>query len=273
MATGSFLLQKLSASAWYLTPDIFQIAQNVLSSKYINGAKILNLHENTAKVESSSYQKDSKMIIPISGVMLDEVGGLDMLCGAYGYNILQEDLQKAYEDDSINHVILKWNSPGGMAVGCERMSNEVRQLATKKRVTSLVMGQMCSAAYYIGSAADEIYASDPLSMVGSIGTYLLHCDQSVKDANEGLKFTFISAGKYKTNGNGHEPLTADSLSMFQELVDNCYSLFLNAVSTNRKLDIEQVKQLAEGKAFTANKAPSGLIDGIATLDEILTWET
>lgn len=275
METGkSFLLQKINTSIWFVRPEILQVLQGVLNTKFNEGLKIGSFLDVAPKaaIEGSEKITDGKMVIPISGVMLNKAGGLDALCGVYGYNMLKGSLQAAWDNDDVNHVILDWDSPGGMSCGCSEMANEVRTLATKKRVTSICTGQMCSAAYYIGSAADEIYASDPMCIIGSIGCYMLHCDQSSKDAQDGLKFTYVKAGKYKTLGNEHEPLDDGSKSILQDMVNNAYDMFLSDVATNRNTSVDAIKNLAEGKIYDANKAPKALFDGIKTLDELLMME-
>jgi len=269
METGSYLLQKINTSVWYLRPEILQVLNGVLNTKFNDGLKVTNLIEGPIKKSANSSIERGVMIIPIHGIMLNRVGGMDALCGSYGYNMLKESLQAANDNSDISKVVLEWDTPGGMSCGCEEMMKEVRLLAERKEVISLCVGQMCSAGYYIGSAANAVYASDPMCQIGSIGCTMTHCDESGKDAQDGLVFTTFYAGKYKNLGNPHSSLTDEAKIEIQDIVDNGYNNFLNAVAVNRNLTVDTLKSLAEGKVYIANKAPSELLDGIKTLDEIL----
>jgi signal peptide peptidase SppA len=202
--------------------------------------------------------------------MLNRASNLDALCGMVGYNKIAEGL--AYAAKQSDHIVLNWDSPGGMSKGAEGLSMKIHKLTQTHRVTSLVNNSMYSAAYFAGSAADEIYATCRSDGVGSIGTYLMHVDQSASDTMRGLKVTYISAGEFKTIGNSHEPLSGKSLNYLQKEVNAVNDVFLETVLSNRSRhfsSIEDVRKVAEGQTFLAHEAvANGLIDGIATLEEI-----
>ena len=128
---------------------------------------------------------------------------------------------------------------------------------------------MASAAYLIGSACTEVYATQT-SRVGSIGVVAMHIDQSEKNKKDGIKPTFISAGDYKVAGNPHEKLEGSALEYLQDSVNESYEMFVNAVATSRSIDAQAVRD-TEARVYGAEKAKElGLIDEVASFDSVLS---
>jgi signal peptide peptidase SppA len=209
----------------------------------------------------------SKAVISMSGTLVRKAGYLDAMCGMAGMDMLGKLMQSAFANDAVDHVILNWDSPGGSAIGTPELADIVFSARDSKRITSFVSGKMCSAAYYIGSAAHEIYSSSAINSIGSIGVVMQHIDQSAADSSEGLKYTYIYAGKHKVDGNPHESLSPEAHGRMQKSADYLYGIFLDSVSKFRGADLSS---FAEGQVFNAGQLiGTSMIDGIATLDEIL----
>jgi signal peptide peptidase SppA len=130
---------------------------------------------------------------------------------------------------------------------------------------------MASAAYWIGSAADQVYIGADTAAVGSIGVVASHTDYSRREEMLGIKTTEIYAGKYKRIASEHQPLSADGREYMQETVDYLYSVFVGEVAKQRGSDPETVHQnMADGRIFTGQQAVSaGLVDGVSTLDQLI----
>jgi signal peptide peptidase SppA len=152
----------------------------------------------------------------------------------------------------------------------QALADEVYSARGKKPIIAQVNSFMASAAYWIGSAADEIVMT-PGAEAGSIGVYMMHKDVSAAAEQDGVKVTFIKAGKYKTEGNAFEALGAEALTAFQATVDSFYVDFTKAVARNRSVDVSAVTEgFGQGrmvKDYAAVKA--GLADSVATLDQTL----
>lgn len=136
-------------------------------------------------------------------------------------------------------------------------------------------GQMTSAAYLIGSAADEV-VSNPVSRVGSIGVITAHFDYSKAQEMQGVKKTYLYSGKYKAMGHDSAPLDDQSKKYIQERLDQYYTMFVDMVAQNRGVDKEKVLgDMAEGRIFIGDKAVEvGLVDGIGSfgyaVDKLVT---
>jgi signal peptide peptidase SppA len=213
---------------------------------------------------------NGKAIIDVDGIFYNKC----ILDNDYGY--VKLDLEKtliaAVDDSSVEEVILKVKSPGGVSYGVDEIHDLILSLREIKPIIGYVNGLACSAAYWILSACTQIYAYKQ-NDVGSIGVYCMVVDYSKFLETAGIKVQYIKAGKFKTTGNAYEELSADGRKYLQEGVDECYMDFKNAVSTSRGLKLEESDTWAEGIVFEAKNALKlGLIDGIKTWQEVLGYD-
>lgn len=170
----------------------------------------------------------------------------------------------------VGAIVIDVDSPGGTALGLSGVSDKIFNLRGKKPIIAVVNDLMASAAYFIGSAADEI-VSDPDALTGSIGTISVHMDFSQFLENAGIKPTIITSGKFKGEGNPFEPLTDEAKEDMQRMVDDFGASFVEAVARNRGTTVADVKQnFGQGRVFRATKAKSiGMIDRIATMENVI----
>ncbi len=192
---------------------------------------------------------DTVAIIPIQG----EIGYADSNLGGSVVTpkTITDSITKAEEDISVSAIVLDINSPGGTPVASEEIMNAVKD--SKKPVVVWISDTGTSGAYLAASPADKIYAS-PTSLVGSIGVIMSLTDLSGLYEKIGVNQYSIKAGHYKDMGASYRDLTPEETKMLQELVDEDYEYFLKMVAENRNLDINYVRQIAEGKIYTGNQA-------------------
>ncbi len=171
----------------------------------------------------------------------------------------------------VGAIVIDVDSPGGTALGLSGVSDKIFSLRGKKPIIAVVNDLMASAAYFIGSAADEI-VSDPDALTGSIGTISVHMDFSQFLENAGIKPTVITSGKFKGEGNPFMPLTDEAKEDMQRMVDDFGASFVEAVARNRGTTITDVKQnFGQGRVFRATEAKSiGMIDRVATMENVIT---
>lgn len=171
----------------------------------------------------------------------------------------------------VGAIVIDIDSPGGTVSGLTGVTDKIFSLRGTKPIVAVVNDLMASAAYFIGSAADEIVA-DPDSQTGSIGTIGIHLDWSAALENEGIKPTIIKAGKFKGEGNPYEALSDEAKADWQAMVDEYYGKFVSAVARNRGITAAKVKSdFGQGRVFMAQKAKSvGMIDRIATLEQVIS---
>lgn len=269
MDINSLIFTKLSVTPWAIHPRMFDIFTSVFNNK-LHGDIIRpeQVYDKNTKV---NYQVlNSKAIIPVHGIVMKKSMGMEGASGIETTVNLENTLKAALDDKDVEEIILDIDSPGGTVDGTAEFADMIYAARGEKKIVAYANGLMASAAYWIASAASEIITSET-SDIGSIGVYLMHMDQSEYNKDMGIKVTYIKAGKYKTIGNPHEPLTEESISKLQEEVDYIYSLFINAVARNRNLSVEDVIKAAEGQIFVGQQAINAkLADRIGSFDNVVT---
>lgn len=172
-------------------------------------------------------------------------------------------------DDSIKAIILAVDSGGGDPVAGDEIEHALKD--AKKPTVALIRSQGDSAAYMAAIGADRIVAS-PFSEVGSIGVTASYVDQSKQDQQDGLTFNQLSTGQYKDMYNPDKPLTTEESALIHTQLSDYLGHFVDMVASDRHLDRDTVRRLADGSASTADDAlKNGLIDSIGSIDDVRTY--
>lgn len=195
----------------------------------------------------------------------------------FSYESIRSQVAAAIENSDVRVIVLRINSPGGMVSGCKELSDFLVRAGKVKPIYAYADGTMCSAAYWIGSAAKDI-AAPVTANIGSIGVRTLHIDWSRWNEKAGLSFTHLAAGEYKVLGNEDEPLSKKAKDYIQGHLNTLYAIFTDSVSSNRGIEQDGMSEVAEGRIFLADEAlEKGLIDRVVSdfesyLDHILSKE-
>ena len=208
-------------------------------------------------------------VIPVHGTLVKRNAGLDAASGLTSYTEIAAMLDSALADPQVAGILLDIDSPGGEASGSFELARRVREASAVKPVWAVANDAAYSAAYAIGSAANRLIVSET-GGVGSIGVIALHIDQSVKDANEGYRYTAVTAGTHKNDFSPHQPLTDEAKAELQAEVDRLYGLFVEHVASMRTLATDDVRSTEAGLYFGANAIAAGLADAVGTFESALT---
>ena len=208
-------------------------------------------------------------VIPVHGTLVKRTAGLDAASGLTSYTEIAAMLDSALADPQVAGILLDIDSPGGEASGSFELARRVREASAVKPVWAVANDSAYSAAYAIGSAANRLIVSET-GGVGSIGVIALHIDQSVKDANEGYRYTAVTAGTHKNDFSPHQPLTDEAKAELQAEVDRLYGLFVDHVASMRTLGTDDVRATEAGLYFGANAISAGLADAVGTFESALT---
>jgi len=202
-------------------------------------------------------------VIPIYGLIAQHPQSL----GASTVEIGRK-LDAALASRSVDAILLDVDSPGGAVGGVPELGAKIAAARAVKPITALANGLMASAAYWLGSQADEVVVT-PSGEVGSIGVYMLHEDWSQNLAQEGVKIRGISAGKYKLEGAPWEPLDPEAEAFMQQRVDEVYGWFVKAVASGRKDSQANVRGgYGEGRVLGGiQSVKANLADRVATYEE------
>ncbi len=175
-------------------------------------------------------------------------------------------LENAVINEEIKAIILEIDSYGGSPVAAEEIEQAIKRV--NKPIVVLVRDGATSAAYWVASGADIIFAS-AMSDVGSIGVTFSYLDNYQKNTKEGLTYNSLSTGKFKDYGDPDKPLTNEERKLIMRDLNIIYDKFIETVATNRNLDINKVKLLADGSSMPGQMAlENGLIDRIGGMTEV-----
>lgn len=208
-------------------------------------------------------------VIPVHGTLVRRTLGLEAESGLMSYGTLGEQLDAALASPEVTAILLDVDSPGGESGGVFDLADRLRAATQVKPIWAVANEMAFSAAYALASAANRLFVSRT-GGVGSIGVIALHLDQSVKDANEGLRYTALFAGARKNDLSPHAPLSDSAQARLQAEVDRVQGLFLDTVARQRGLPREAVQATEAGLFFGPDAVTAGLADGVATLDQALT---
>lgn len=207
-------------------------------------------------------------VIPVYGTLVRRSLGLDAASGLTSYGQVAAMLDAALADASVTGILLDIDSPGGEAGGVFELAQRVRAASAVKPVWAVASDSAFSAAYAIACAASRIYVSQT-GGVGSIGVIAMHVDQTARDAQDGYRYTAVTAGAHKNDFSPHEPLDPDAYALLQAEVDRLYGLFVDHVATMRGLDATAVRATEAGLYFGPNAISVGLADRLGTTESAL----
>jgi protease IV len=177
---------------------------------------------------------------------------------------------KRYEDsNSVKAILLNVDSPGGGVAVSQEIYTEIKRLREKKDkiVVAYLSSTGASGAYYISCAANKIVAN-PGTIVGSIGVIAEWVNYADLLEWAKLKNIVFKTGEFKDTGSATRPITENERKYFQGLIDDMYVQFVEAVSSGRKLDLQDVRAMADGRVFTGKSAKERkLIDEIGNFQD------
>lgn len=179
-----------------------------------------------------------------------------------------KDLEKLAKDDNVKAVVLRVNSPGGSAYASEQIWHAVMNLKAKKPVVVSMGGYAASGGYYISCAANYIY-SEPTTITGSIGIFGMFPDFSGLLTDKlGVKFDEVKTNKHAAFGTVARPFNEEELALLDQYIGRGYELFRKRVADGRKLSVDAVEEIAQGRVWLGNDAIGiKLVDGIGSLDD------
>lgn len=266
------VLNAVSSQKWAILPEKLQTITALLDAK-ANGVTVTraDVEAALASRHGDTPTANGVAVIPVYGTISQRMSMLDESSGGTSCEDISKAFRSALADNSIGSIVFDIDSPGGTVTGVPELAAEIRAARGQKPITAVANGQAASAAYWLASAADRIVVT-PSGEVGSIGVYTVHQDVSAAMKMEGVKNTFIQAGKYKTEGNPYEPLSDEAKANMQAGVDAFYDMFTRGVAGGRGVSLDKVlSDFGQGRMLLAADAvAAGMADEVATLGQVLS---
>lgn len=177
------------------------------------------------------------------------------------------DLDKLAEDDDVKAVVLRVNSGGGSAYASEQIWHSMMKLKEKKPVVVSMGGMAASGGYYISCPANYIYA-EPTTLTGSIGIFGMFPDISGLLTDKlGIKFDEVKTNRNSGFGTPARPFNEEEMAMLENYVGRGYELFRKRVADGRKMKVEEVEAIAQGRVWLGQDGlKNKLVDALGGLD-------
>ena len=175
------------------------------------------------------------------------------------------------KDSSVPAVIVAVDSPGGSVAGGESLHSALLRVAAVKPLIAVMRGTAASAGYMVSLPAERIFAREA-TLTGSIGVILQTAEFSGLLNTLGIDPEAITSGPLKDQPSFTRPLTPQGREYLNTLVQDMYDQFVTMVAQGRHMDVDAVRKLADGRAYTGRQAKAlGLIDEIGGETEARAW--
>jgi signal peptide peptidase SppA len=209
-------------------------------------------------------------VLPLHGVIAQRMNLFTAISGGTSTELFGKAFDEAMADPEVQAIVLDIDSPGGSVAGTEELAQKVFKARGAKPIVAIADSLAGSAAYWIGSQADQFVAS-PSSQVGSIGVLTSHTDVSKAEDAAGVKTSVISIPDAKSEGHPYAPLSDDARANVVASMQPFYDMFLKAVARGRGVSVADVRDgYGQGRVLGASPAKdAGMVDRIEALPETI----
>jgi protease IV len=180
------------------------------------------------------------------------------------------DLRDHGENPAVKAVVVRVNSPGGVVAPTQEIVSAIQRVRKAGKPVVASFGAVAaSGGYYVGTAADRIYAS-PGTLTGSIGVVMQMANIEGLLKKVGVEYVVVKAGAYKDVGNFARTMTPEERRILQALLDDVHGQFIAAVAQGRNLDANTVRGIADGRIYSGRQALAlKLIDTLGGLEDAI----
>ncbi|UCE67558.1 MAG: S49 family peptidase, partial [Candidatus Zixiibacteriota bacterium] len=281
----SNLLDYCTSHDWAMRLSVMESMSGIIE-RHVKGQHLTEAEINAITAETHAACPDhrriravfssnpSMAVIDISGVIAKHADMVNDISQPRGTSIetLRDEFSKAMADDKIESIFLNIESPGGSIDGLADFASEIFEASFKKPIVAFADDLCASAAYWMASQANIVYASQT-SDIGSIGVYTLYVDSTERAKTEGLKFHIFRSGIHKGVGSAGIEITEENQEAIQERIDAKFEIFFDAIMRGRAeagLTENELREIADGRCFVGEAAlDNKLVDAIMTIPQAL----
>lgn len=213
-------------------------------------------------------KKDAVAVIPLYGVITQ---GSSSRSWERGSQQIAKRIKTLAGKKEVKAIVLDINSPGGSVGAVQEIYSAVlrAKAETKKPFVARFGDVSASGGYYVASACDVIVAQ-PGTITGSIGVIFSVSNFEGLMKKVGMRSEVVKSGKFKDMGSMSREMTPEERKLLQAMIDDSYDQFVTAVAQGRKMDLEKVKLLADGRIYTGRQGKeAGLVDKLGDLQDAL----
>jgi protease-4 len=263
LALATKLIDKIGYEDEY--HDLIRTKLKVKKDEEYNKISISD-YASIADSPSTNFTADNTIaVIYAQGEIQGGEGSVNII----GEGSVNRSLKEAREDKDVKAVVLRVDSPGGSALTSELIWREI-ELTKKVKPVVVSMGNVAaSGGYYISCNANTIFAESS-TITGSIGVFGLLPNLTQVGKNIGINAEQVRTHKNASGYSVFEPLDENFKGVVLESIEDVYSTFLKRVADGRKMTVEQVDAIAQGRIWTGTDAvKNGLVDKIGGLNDAI----
>ena len=180
-----------------------------------------------------------------------------------------KEIKEHTTDRSIKAIILRIDSPGGAVGPSQEIYEEVKKASAEKHIVVSMGSIAASGGYYVASPADMIFAN-PGTLTGSIGVIMEIPNLEGLMTKIGIRTEVIKSGKHKDMASAFRKMEKADRDILQGVLDTVHEQFIRAVAEGRKLTVDSIRPIADGRIFTGEQAKGlKLVDELGTLEDAI----
>ena len=231
----------------------------LIFSTVVTTAMILMTLLVTLSTRDTEFEFGEKVgVIEINGIIADSK------------NVLNH-LKRFREDNAIKAIVVRIDSPGGAVGPSQEIFREIRKTSATKKVVASMGTIATSGGYYIAAGANGIVAN-PGTITGSIGVIMGFTNYEELLHKIGLVPIVVKSGEYKDLGSPVREMKPEEKKILQEFAKKIHRQFIKDIVDGRKMDMEKVESLADGRIFTGQESKKfGLVDRLGNLEDAIEW--
>ena len=203
-------------------------------------------------------------VIVASGTILDGFQSP----GSIGGDSMAAMIRRAGEDEDVQALVLRVDSPGGSAFASDIILRELEVFQKSGRPLVVSMSSVAaSGGYWISMSADQIWAS-PTTITGSIGVGATFPTFNRSLERLGVNVDGVGTTASAGQGNPLRELGPEVNQSIQQMIEHTYKEFIGQVAEFREKGIDEVDEVARGRVWIATDAQQyGLVDELGDLDD------
>ncbi len=175
------------------------------------------------------------------------------------------------EDNAIQAVVLRVDSPGGGVGPSQEIYTELKRLAQRKPLVVSFGSVAASGGYYLAMAGERLFAN-PGSITGSIGVVMSFPDYQELMGKVGIRTEVIKSGSYKDIGSAMRDMTDEERHLLNDMLIDVHSQFVEVVSKGRNMPLDELIPYVDGRIFTGRQALEiGLVDELGGFNDAVAY--
>lgn len=261
---------KLADKTAYLDEIIDELKKNGAEDDETGSFAQVNLRDylrRQTKPAELGDDTDKVAVLYAEGEIVDANGYTNDM---FGGEWLAGELRQLRRNGAVKALVLRVNSPGGSAFASEVARREIQNFRDTGRPVIISMGSLAaSGGYWISADSDRIFA-EKTTITGSIGVFGMKFNIKEFAGALGVNFDGVKTSRYADIDSLARPKTDDELALLQKFTDDIYGKFTNLVAEGRKLPLERVEEIAQGRVWSgADALKIGLVDEIGGLNDAI----